>query len=70
MSKTEARQAGRDAYHAGDTPHCPYARGASGGGATQNRNMLRVAWYDGYYEARLADKLPKHFTLEPLTTKG
>lgn len=61
MTKTEARKEGRAAYGDGETPHCPYPRDDG-----EDTNSKRVAWYDGYYEARLADKLPKHFTLEPI----
>jgi len=58
-SKTKSRQEGRNAYDAGKTPHCPYEH-------INEWSVYRSAWYEGYYEARLADKLPRHFTLEPL----
>jgi len=59
LTKRQARLAGREAYHAGERPECPYKR-------TGSLDSNRVAWYDGYYEARLADRLPKYFTLSPL----
>ncbi len=59
----ESRLAGRCAYHNGDGPECPYPRHGS-------MDTLRVAWCIGYHEARLADRLPKHFSLPSLGDAG
>jgi hypothetical protein len=61
MNKTQAIREGNTAYATGETPHCPYPRSRLD--STQDNNSFRIAWYDGYYGARIAERLPKWFTV-------